>query len=112
MSAIFHLTESTSEVSWHLGVEEWVEAGIGVGQHMGHYLGSGVVWEMCGRLSTALTGAHFGPKTGYTSESLFKQARCKIIMCVLYYSVIDGFSLFIFLQKTYQKSLSNQDGLE
>ena len=35
------------------------------------------------------TGAHLGPQEGYISASLFKQARCKIVICVLYYSVIE-----------------------
>ena len=33
-----------------------------------------------------LTEAHCGPKKDYISGSLFKQARCKIVICVLYYS--------------------------
>ena len=33
------------------------------------------------------TGLHFGPILGCISGSLFKQARCKIFICVLYYSV-------------------------
>ena len=35
------------------------------------------------------TGAHFGPKKGYMLGSLFKQARCKIVICVLYNSVVE-----------------------
>ena len=35
------------------------------------------------------TGLHFGPILGCISVSLFKQARCKIFICVLYYSVIE-----------------------
>ena len=34
------------------------------------------------------TRAHFGPKKGCTSGSLFKKARCNNLVCVLYYSVI------------------------
>ena len=36
-----------------------------------------------------LTGAHFGPKKGYILGSLFKQARYKIVICALLYSVIE-----------------------
>ena len=35
------------------------------------------------------TGAHFGPKKGYMLGSLFKQAKCKIAICVFYNSVVE-----------------------
>ena len=35
------------------------------------------------------TGLHFGPKRDYITGSLFKQARYKIVICVLYYYVIE-----------------------
>ena len=35
------------------------------------------------------TGAHFGPKKGYKSGSLLRQAGCNIVICELYYSVIE-----------------------
>ena len=35
------------------------------------------------------TGAHFGPKKGYMLGSIFKQARCKIVICVLYNSIVE-----------------------
>ena len=44
------------------------------------------------------TGLHFGPILGSISGSLFKQARCKIFVCVLYYSVME--------QEFYKKSLT------
>ena len=44
-----HLTEATPEVPGHFSVEQWVETGVGVGQHMGYDL-KGKIWVKMNKL--------------------------------------------------------------
>ncbi len=55
---MFDLAEATTKILGHHGVEDWVEAGVGVGHHVGHHLVEEVNHQTCPQKIFTLT--HMG----------------------------------------------------